>query len=56
LDNLSATGLEQVMVNVGAKTIKVLQHGLVKLLTIVNHELGPKFLQQIKSIIQIMLI
>jgi hypothetical protein len=48
LDNLSAIGLEQSMVNVATKAREVLQHGLVKLLPIFDLELGPKFLQQIK--------
>jgi hypothetical protein len=36
------------MANVATKVRKVLQHKLVKFLRIVDPELGPKFLQQIK--------
>jgi hypothetical protein len=48
LDNLSAIGLEQAMANVTSKAKEDLQHRLLKLLPIVDLELGPKFFQQIK--------
>jgi hypothetical protein len=48
LDNFNEIGLEQAMTDVVTKAKKVLQHGLAKLLPIVDPELGFKFLQQIK--------